>query len=69
MYLWTGLDYALTSISKLVKIPLRYAISVGDSELNLGGGGGFSRREGPSGEGTGGVSPPVGGGLGKILKK
>ena len=37
--------------------------AVADPELNLGGGG-FSRPEGPSGEGTGGVSPPVGGGWG-----
>ena len=45
--------------------------AVADPEPNLGGG--FSRPEGPSGEGTGGVSPPVGGGSGaspeKILKK
>ena len=43
-----------------------------DPEVNLGGG--FSRPEGPSGEGTGGVSPAVGGGSWgaspeKILKK
>ena len=41
-----------------------------DPELNLGV---FSRPEGPSGEGTSGVCPPVGGGTGdlpeKILKK
>ena len=48
-------------------------MAVADPERNLGGGGGFSRLEGPSGEGTRGVSPPVGGGWGvspeKILKK
>ena len=43
-----------------------------DAELNLGGGG-VSRPEGPSREGRGVASPPVGGGLGaspeKFLKK
>ena len=33
------------------------------------GGGTFSRPEGPSGEGTGGVSPPVGGGIKKNDEK
>ena len=33
------------------------------------GGGGFSRPEGPSGEGTGGVSPPVGGGSGGLPRE
>ena len=41
--------------------------SVADPELNLGGG--FSRLEGPSGEGTGGVSPPVGGGSGGLPRE
>ena len=33
------------------------------------GGGGFWRPEGPSGEGTGGVSPPVGGGSGGLPRE
>ena len=32
-------------------------------------GGVFSRPEGPSGEGTGGVSPPVGGGSGGLPRE
>ena len=42
--------------------------TVADPELNLGGGG-FSRPEGPSGEGTGGVSPRVGGGSGGLPRE
>ena len=38
-----------------------------DPELNLGGV--FSRPEGPSGEGTGGVSPPFGGGSGVLPRE
>ena len=43
-------------------------MTVADPELNLGGGG-FSRPEGPSGEGTGGLSPPVGGGSGGLHRE
>ena len=39
-----------------------------DLEVNLGGGR-VSRPEGPSGEGTGGVSPPVGGGFGGLPRE
>ena len=41
--------------------------SVADAEPNLGGG--FSRPSGPSGEGRGGVSPPVGGGSGGLPRE
>ena len=37
-----------------------------DPEVNLGG---FLRPEGPSGKGTGVVSPPVGGGSGDLPRE
>ena len=46
---------------------VKQPFTVADPEHNLGGV--FSRPEGPSGEGTGGVSPPVGGGSGGLPRE